>query len=435
MIIGKQGEQPFQISDGFVSRRHCEITETARDGVFHIKDLGSSNGTFVNGSQVAECDVTYSDQITLGSYYTLNLRKCFEPPVFPQRLKTIWEEYQKQVLETNNRKTLITYGRVLPLSLIGFTFKTGLTSEQTWGIIIFAVILTVIVFIVAMSSLKKLSKKLMDLQSEFLSNYSDGNCHQNLGSYPPKYYENNLKCKCPRCGKIITTLLLLLFCGNIFAQNIYVVSVGVSNYQKLENLRYAAKDAKDIANYYKQKTKNVIILTSRYATKEMIVKSLEDQLSRATASDMVVFYYSGHGYDGGFCPYDINTSPNLSLSYTDIQDIFRKCNARRKIVFADACFSGGAIGKYSQVRGTDLEVLLFLACRGYEISIESNYVSNGYFTAFLINGLKGKADINRDGDVTAKELFDYVSRGVIYTTGGRQHPVMWGKFDENMILN
>ena len=51
---------------------------------------------------------------------------------------------------------------------------------------------------------------------------------------------------------------------------------------------------------------------------------------------------------------------------------------------------------------------------------------------YLQKGLRGNADANRDRTITAKELFDFVSEGVIKISNGKQHPVMWGKFPDNM---
>ena len=39
---------------------------------------------------------------------------------------------------------------------------------------------------------------------------------------------------------------------------------------------------------------------------------------------------------------------------------------------------------------------------------------------------------NLNRTITAKELFNYVHSGVIQLSGNRQHPVMWGKFANNM---
>lgn len=49
-------------------------------------------------------------------------------------------------------------------------------------------------------------------------------------------------------------------------------------------------------------------------------------------------------------------------------------------------------------------------------------------------GLQGAADRNGDRKVTARELFNYVNPRVISDTEGQQHPQMWGKFDDSMVV-
>ena len=61
-------------------------------------------------------------------------------------------------------------------------------------------------------------------------------------------------------------------------------------------------------------------------------------------------------------------------------------------------------------------------------------MANGFFTKHLIRGLGGGADSDKDRRITAKELFDYVSKGVKSQTNNRQHPVMWGSFDDNLTI-
>ncbi len=63
-LIGRESRQ-LPMNDNTVSRRHCELLP--RDGEWILKDLGSSNGTYVNGLRV---DNTYNlklgDQIRVG---------------------------------------------------------------------------------------------------------------------------------------------------------------------------------------------------------------------------------------------------------------------------------------------------------------------------------------------------------------------------------
>ena len=218
--------------------------------------------------------------------------------------------------------------------------------------------------------------------------------------------------------------------------DIYVVSVGISNYQTISDLTLPEKDAKSIAELYKTQTKNVILITGKYATKARILKSMKDQFSRAKEQDMIVFAFSGHGYPGGVCPYDMSAKDESGISYREIRSILKQSRAKRKIVFADACFSGGIRNNASSNRQVhqDSDVLLFLSSRGGETSIESPFMVNGFFTTYLLRGLRGGADTDRNRRITAKELFQFVSQGVKERSKDLQHPVMWGRFDDNDVL-
>ena len=57
----------------------------------------------------------------------------------------------------------------------------------------------------------------------------------------------------------------------------------------------------------------------------------------------------------------------------------------------------------------DKSVMFFLAARSNEQALEISTMKNGLFTAYLQQGLRGSADVNRDRSITAKELYDYVS--------------------------
>ena len=215
----------------------------------------------------------------------------------------------------------------------------------------------------------------------------------------------------------------------------YVVCVGIAKYQSIGSLLLPEKDAKSIAKMYKTHTNNVILITGKYATHDTIIKALKDQFKRAKKGDYIVFYFSGHGYMGGFCPYDMGKLNINGLTFKEIYSIFRDSHASHKIIYADACYSG-SLRKGNKATKPDQtsDVLLFLSSRSNESSIETPKLKNGFFTAYLERGLRGGADSNKDKKITANELFDFVSKGVIKVSNGRQHPVMWGKFDNNFVL-
>ena len=64
LIVGRAVTSDVPIYDPTISRKHAEISLTAA-GV-RVKDLGSSNGTFLNGARITEGDAGPSDVITFG---------------------------------------------------------------------------------------------------------------------------------------------------------------------------------------------------------------------------------------------------------------------------------------------------------------------------------------------------------------------------------
>ncbi|MCZ6918710.1 MAG: FHA domain-containing protein [Gemmatimonadetes bacterium] len=64
LVIGRAVTTDVPIYDPTVSRRHAEIAHTGSG--LSVKDLGSSNGTFVNGSRVSDAALADGDVVTFG---------------------------------------------------------------------------------------------------------------------------------------------------------------------------------------------------------------------------------------------------------------------------------------------------------------------------------------------------------------------------------
>jgi pSer/pThr/pTyr-binding forkhead associated (FHA) protein len=62
--VGRVEDNIFQIPDPSVSSHHCEITLKGNDVV--IRDLNSTNGTFINGQQITEATLKPSQILRLG---------------------------------------------------------------------------------------------------------------------------------------------------------------------------------------------------------------------------------------------------------------------------------------------------------------------------------------------------------------------------------
>ena len=65
LIVGRSNEIDLVLAEDMVSRKHARIL--LKDGQVSIADLGSTNGTFVNGEKVREAQLSEGDRVLIGS--------------------------------------------------------------------------------------------------------------------------------------------------------------------------------------------------------------------------------------------------------------------------------------------------------------------------------------------------------------------------------
>ena len=227
----------------------------------------------------------------------------------------------------------------------------------------------------------------------------------------------------------ILSVLLLVCCIHMQAK-VYLVSAGIADYPGVKNdLRISDNDAKTIAKMFEStKEASVNILLNEEATQSALLSTMHTSFADAESGDAVILYFSGHGTPGAIVCHD------GLLTYQHIFKMLKGCKANRKIIIADACYSGKMRKSKQHTNDYKSEnVMLFLSSRTNETSQETKY-KNSLFTIYLERGLRGGADVNKDRRITAREIYDFVHKGVIEESKSTQHPVMWGNFDNNMSI-
>jgi|GEM_PF-1775867 len=252
-----------------------------------------------------------------------------------------------------------------------------------------------------------------------------------------------------RGGAVVALILLagFLFCQPGLAQEMYqrswAVVIGIDRYQHWPHLQAAVADAKAVAQRLKEMGfEPVTYLADGEATRDRILTEIGTRLSRDTGpNDRVIIYFAGHGYTeelpngdqvGYLIPADCPQANffTYAISMQQIRETFSRMRAKHIYYVIDACFSGygftrgggmapGARG-YLQVVTEKRAVQMITAGRKGDMAHEEK--GHGIFTLYLLRGLKGEADLNSDGLVTASELGAYVQPNVYQASGQRQLP-------------
>ena len=76
--IGRATGADFIMDAPLVSRVHCRLTATA-DGGLEVRDLDSTNGTFINGERIETGRLTSGDRLGVGRVELVTLRDSDSP--------------------------------------------------------------------------------------------------------------------------------------------------------------------------------------------------------------------------------------------------------------------------------------------------------------------------------------------------------------------
>ncbi len=252
-------------------------------------------------------------------------------------------------------------------------------------------------------------------------------------------------------------------------RNVWAVIVGINDYPKLPKLKFAANDAAEFQRLLVEKNRvpaeNIHLLLNTEATLSNLRSIMGTRLRAAAAKDdMVIIYFAGHGSterdalspDGdGLEKYLLTWEADpkdlyaTALPMREIAYIFDRIQSERLIFIVDACYSGasggrtvGAGGLRATLSDSFLERLaagrgkvIITASAANEVSVEKDELQHGVFTYYLLEGLRGAADLDRDGAVTVDEAYRYVSEKVPHATGQEQHPVKKGEVEGSIVLS
>lgn len=221
----------------------------------------------------------------------------------------------------------------------------------------------------------------------------------------------------------------------------YALLIGVRTYSKTElrNLQFTESDVDRLSEALLEsgyRKEDIRVLSHKAGvddadlapTARNIREQLKLMLSDRRQDESVLVAFAGHGVqfrgkqEHYFCPTDARLSDRTTLvSLTEVYDEMKQCKAGMRLLLVDACRNDPqAEGARSRLEA-DLEsvtrpqiltppggVAALFSCSEGERSFEHADLKQGVFFYFVVRGLKGEADSNKDGAVTLSELSDQV---------------------------
>lgn len=221
----------------------------------------------------------------------------------------------------------------------------------------------------------------------------------------------------------------------------YAIIIGVSVYEdKRISLKYASSDAKNFAAFIaagyfgRFEDENVKFFCDEEATYGNIGGAINDWLMylrpKIRPGDEVYFFYSGHGLlvrevQSLTCTNTRYISNNLNnlvanISFNILKDSIQPFTQQevgvKVYLIIDACRRNDELTAISANKVVEEptgpgEIMIYSASND-QFAYESSSLKSGVFTYFLILGLKGAADENKDNKVDIGEVQRFVERNV-----------------------
>jgi hypothetical protein len=238
------------------------------------------------------------------------------------------------------------------------------------------------------------------------------------------------------------------------------VIIGIADYKNLPRADYANDDARVFYDYAIRalgvKPENIRLLVDADADDIGIYQAFKTWLpSRVRAGTDVYVYYSGHGLptaDGQglyLLPQRAHRDfiDKTAITQAEINVAIQAAKPRSVTVFLDSCYSGQARSGETLIASARPVALkaekqlfpdsfaVFSASQNDQISSSSPDLKHGIFSYYLMRGMEGDADANRDGRITAGEMQAYLLEQVSRQAGMQnrvQQPQLIG--DANRVL-
>lgn len=222
----------------------------------------------------------------------------------------------------------------------------------------------------------------------------------------------------------------------------WAVVIGVENYLVAPKVPGALESAHSVAAALRElRFDEVIELQDKDASSRRLLQILNDYLPRKVGrQDRVVIFFSGHAgvtqdsqsKDLGYVvPWDAQlNNPGKAITLDQFKEFSRRSASKHVLLLFDANLRGWDVtapqplsleGRLSPEDDTEKRSVQVITAAEKEETV-AHGSGQSPFVAALVSGLKGAADLNKNGWVMASELATQVRQDVERETNGAQHP-------------
>ena len=247
------------------------------------------------------------------------------------------------------------------------------------------------------------------------------------------------------------------------SNNKVALIIGIEDYSRTPKASYANLDAKFFYEYAKNsfglKEENIKLLINDEANLIDSLSALNKWLPgkvRKGQTELII-YFAGHGLassDGKelyLLPQDGDSDllARTGISRTELFSTITKLNPKNVLIFLDTCYSGVSRDEKSLLASArPIKIIadeqtnapnnftIFSASQLDQISSGLKEAKHGIFSYYLMKGLEGKADVNKDKDITNGELLAYMEQNVAQKAselGRQQNPSLAGDSDKILM--